>query len=538
MAPTIRKPLYGPDGEVIDVTALKREDGGPTVMGVRQVRSEHPSYGLSPEGLASILRFSETTDPTRFFSLCADIEEREMHYRSVLSTRKGAITQLEIKVEAADVPGGEKHAELIRGIVERPGFRLVLRDMLDALGKGISWTEIVWDVSEGQFMPAKLAWRDPRWFRFDQTDLTTGLLIDEAGIPQLLKPYKWIVHRPKLLSGIPIRNGLTRAAAFGWMFKNFALKDWLIFLEVYGHPLRLGRYPQNATAAEKRVLLRAVAELGSDAAAIVPESMKIEFVEGGGSSAGSGGSVFKEMAVYFDEQASKLVLGQTGTTDAVAGGSRGLGAVQNTVREDIERDDALQSSDVLRIDLVKPAVDLNFGPQKAYPNVRIGRPEQKDVSLIVSSVKELVPLGLRVSQKQMYDVVGIEEPKDGEPLLVAPSKPAANAGGTPAPGARADDPGADDPTPAPNVEPDTVTAAQRRHGSDQDWADRAVDLLIREGGWQPELDGLQAALAKATSIEQAETVLAAHLDKLGLDKLAEILARARFNARGAGVTGE
>jgi len=37
---------------------------------------------------------------------------------------------------------------------------------------------------------------------------------------------------------------------------------------------------------------------------------------------------------------------------------------------------------------------------------------------------------------------------------------------------------------------------------------------------------------------EAEAILAAHLDKLGLDKLAEILARARFAARGAGVTGE
>src|SRR5690348_11552326 len=121
----IRKPitaLTAPGGRTVSKADLTAEDGAPTVMGVRQVRSEHPSYGLSPEGLASILRNSETTDPTRFFSLCADIEEREMHYRSVLSTRKGAVTQLEINVEAADVPGGEEHAELIRTIVEQPGF--------------------------------------------------------------------------------------------------------------------------------------------------------------------------------------------------------------------------------------------------------------------------------------------------------------------------------------------------------------------------------------------------------------------------------
>lgn len=537
----------------VDVKGLTEEDGAPTLAGVRQARADHPSYRLSPLGMAQIMRNSEQVDPSIFFSLCMDIEERETHYRGVLSTRKLQVSQLEITVEEAKVPDGDKHAEAVRAVVDNEDFPLHLMDVLDGLGKGISWSEMVWDVSEGQFEIQKIAWRDPRWFRFNQADLTTGMLLDESGQPQPLKPYKWIVHTPKLLSGIPVRNGLTRCAAYGWMLKNFAMKDWAAYLDVFGMPWRLGKYPANATAAEKRALLQAVSNLGSDAAAIVPSAMTIEFPAGGSTSAGTGGSPFKEMATYFDEQHSKLVLGQTGTTDAVAGGSRGLGAVQNAVRGDIERSDGVQLGATITRDIARAIVDLNFGPQKkgGYPRVRIGRAEEKDLQAFSDAAKTFVPMGVKIAVRQVRETFGFEEPGKDDEILVAPSPPPAiNAGSAPSPGPRAGTPGGgsaegdDPPEPTadddPEPDPETVTAAQRQldHSFGPDWADRAVDALIAQDGWAPDLGDLQAELAKCKTMEEAQVVLASALDTIGLDKLAELLAKIRFNARGAGLTNE
>ena len=61
-----------------------------------------------------------------------------------------------------------------------------------------------------------------------------------------LQPYKFVTHVTKVKSGIPIRGGLARAAAWSWLFKTFTLKDWMRFVEAYGHPMRLGRFPPNA----------------------------------------------------------------------------------------------------------------------------------------------------------------------------------------------------------------------------------------------------------------------------------------------------
>ena len=118
--------VLGPDGEPFLIEDLTREVGGPTVAGVRQALSSHPSYGLEPEALASILRESEQGDPSRFYDLAADIEERETHYRSVLGTRKLAVQQLPVTVEPADESAeAVKHADLVREVVERPGFTMM-----------------------------------------------------------------------------------------------------------------------------------------------------------------------------------------------------------------------------------------------------------------------------------------------------------------------------------------------------------------------------------------------------------------------------
>ena len=104
----------------------------------------------------------------------------------------------------------------------------------------------------------------------------------EMGIQPLtapLAPFKFIVHVAKAKAGLPVRGGIARAAGWAYLFKNYVLKDWVTFAEIFGQPLRLGKYSPGATEADKQALLSAVANIGTDAAAIIPESMLIEFVE-------------------------------------------------------------------------------------------------------------------------------------------------------------------------------------------------------------------------------------------------------------------
>ena len=94
-----------------------------------------------------------------------------------------------------------------------------------------------------------------------------------------LAPYKFITHFAKAKAGLPIRGGLARAAGWAYLFKNYVLKDWVTFTEVFGQPLRVGKYHPGASEQDKHALLNAVSRIGTDAAAIMPESMVIEFTE-------------------------------------------------------------------------------------------------------------------------------------------------------------------------------------------------------------------------------------------------------------------
>lgn len=92
-----------------------------------------------------------------------------------------------------------------------------------------------------------------------------------------LAPYKFIVHLPRIRSGLPIRGGLARLAAVGYMCKAWTWKDWMGFADIFGMPMRVGRYGPSASKDDINTLMSAVANLGSDAAAVIPDSMKIDF---------------------------------------------------------------------------------------------------------------------------------------------------------------------------------------------------------------------------------------------------------------------
>lgn len=535
--------LYDAQGQPLPTKDLRQEIAGPSVSGVRSVLSGHPAQGLTPERLASLLMAAEQGDEQAYLELAEEMEEKDLHYRSVLATRKIQVSGLEMTVEAASEDKADvKAADAVRDVLDV--LRPALFDIMDAVGKGFSVSEILWDTEGRLWRPASIEWRDPRWFGFEPHTGRGPLLRDDAGNLAPLAPAKFIVHRCKSKSGLPIRGGLARAAAWAWLFKNFDLKAWVIFCEVYGHPLRVGKYGESATESDKAVLLRAVRNISADHAAIVPDSMVLEFID---AKAQGNAVVFEGLAEYLDRQMSKLVLGQTGTTDT---GSRvGTANAHERVRADIERSDAAQLAATLNRDLVAPFMRLNFSGAGRQPHIRIFRPDEENLNDMVERLVKLVPFapGL-VEVSVIRDKLGFPEPAPGAACL--------EAGGTTA---RPHEPPADEPpdTPespeAPQPLPegkekppktDVAKAAQSALVPDgADWIDAlAADALEAGDGWQPLAASLAdpiAALAEASeSYEAFKAGLAALAATLSPQALEEALARYAFIARVLATQGE
>ena len=532
--------LLGPDGEPIRKAALLEELAGPTLSGVRRPYSDHPARGLTPARLARLLLAAEEGDPESYLALAEEIEEKDLHYLGVLGTRKRAVSQLEITVEAAeDKAPFIAHADFIRDWLRRDELEDELFNMLDAVGKGVSVVEIIWETSEKQWQPRRLEWRDPRWFTFDRVDLRTIMLRGDDGLPQPLQPYKFITTEIQAKSGIPIRGGLTRCVAWAYLFKNFGIKDWVSFLETYGQPVRIGRYPAGASDAEKRTLLRAVSQIGHDAAGIIPDSMTMELV----AIAAKGDAGFKELADFFDQQVSKATLGQTGTTDAIAGGYA-VGKVHDQVRQDIQQSDAKRLAVPINADLVRPMIDLNYGPQKAYPRVFIGLPDQTDMGVLMPLIERYVGMGGRVASAVVRDKLGLPDPAQGEELL----QPRRESPALAAPTSAADPEEPEEPEKPEEPEEETATASATVSGATAQLpaetpADE-LDALAAAGleDWRPMMrpvvDPIRALLdemiAGGGTLEDFRNRLAELPARQDLTAVTEALARAGFVARAAG----
>ena len=61
-----------------------------------------------------------------------------------------------------------KAADIVRDFIDTGVLAEAVQDILDAVGKGYSVCEIMWDTEGKSWFPSSILWRDPRWFEFDR----------------------------------------------------------------------------------------------------------------------------------------------------------------------------------------------------------------------------------------------------------------------------------------------------------------------------------------------------------------------------------
>jgi phage gp29-like protein len=531
-------------GEAVRKADLRAEVAAATTTGVRSPTTGYPGDGLTPSRLAAILRAADMGDAIQYLELAETIEERDPHYSGVLRTRRLSVAQLTPTVKpASDAAEDVEKAKIVEDWLDRDELADELFDILDTLGKGFSATEILWDTSEGQWMPKKLELRDPRWFRFDRHNLTTPLLLGESGQELPMPAFKFIFATIKAKSGLPIRGGLARIAVWPYLFKKFTERDWAIFTQTYGQPLRLGKFDQNASEEDKRTLLRAVSNIAGDCAAIVPQSMMIEFVEA--ANVGAAHALYKERAEWLDEQVSKLVLGQTATTDAKTGGL-GSGKEHRQVQEDIERADAKAVAAVINRDLIQPWMQLNFGPQKAYPRLIIAREESEDLKAMADALGPMIDRGLEVDQAEIRDKFGLSAPKAGAKLMGAKPPPAPP--GNPEGAAPTDPDAAESKFKGQSGEikrgdapegTETALNAERPSGGPPTQIPPEEALASRmqveaAPAMEAMLGQIEAMLERATSLPELREMLVSGFPDLDSETLAQVLAMGLLAAEAGG----
>ena len=411
--------------------------GGPIMaaVAIRDVNdkfSSYPSDGLTPVKLARIFKEADAGDPFRQMELFEEMESKDTHLFSQLQTRKLAVTGLDWEVQPFSQDGTDQEiaAFVEEQLKELDGFSDNLMDILDAIGKGISFQEIEWEYRDGHVVVGNIEYVHQKKFYYDT--LTDALMLrTEAfpgGIP--LPENKFIVHRYKARSGHPSRYGVLRVVAWMYLFKNYDLKDWVSFCEVYGMPLRLGTYDATASEKDKAALMDAIVRMGTDAAGIVPSGTDIRFIE---SNKQSSVDIYERLARFCDEQMSKAIVGQTLTSDS--GGSYAQSKTHNDVRQDLTEADCKAVMETVRRDLIRPLVEFNFGVRAHVPYFVLNATDTDDLKETAEIVNTLAATGLEIPKSWLYKKFNIPAPEKGEETIgQAPAAPGMQGMGQPGTG--------------------------------------------------------------------------------------------------------
>ena len=465
----------------------------------------HPSRGLTPSKLASIMETAEQGDWIAQYELYEDMEEKDGHIMAEMGKRRRAVLGLsfDIRPPANASRTERKNAaalyELIQGLDD---FESVLFDLTDAIGKAFSAQEIEWQRLGGSWVPRSIIHRPQSWFQvtrdYQQEIRLRGPM---GGLP--LRPFGWVVHTHKAKSGYLERAALFRVLAWPYLFKNYSVGDLAEFLEIYGIPMRVGKYPSGATEKEKLTLLRALAQLGHNAAGIIPLGMELDFLN----AAEGDPAAFQLMIDWCERTQSKAILGGTLTSQADgATSTNALGNVHNEVRLDLRNGDALQIARTLSRDLIYPLAMLNglASDWARCPRLVFETQEAEDLSTYATALPALVSLGFKVPRQWAQERLAIPEPEEGEEVLqtgeASPVLQASAVAQTAAP-------------------PRSVEQLDHQMQSvTEGWIDRIRALVMRAESLEQIRDGLEALLPNMTTEQYA-------------DAMAEALAAAALQGR-------
>lgn len=363
--------LYDQFGREINLSRNKTPDRRPlAVAPVLDSFREYITDGLTPERLATVFKSADTGDMRLQAELFEQLEEKDSHLLCERDKRKNVLLDLDFKVEqASDDARDVKVAEFVEGFfTNMADWDDSLVALQDAVGKGYAGQEIFWDVSEGQALPTKFEFVEQKRFLYtDESGILRRyprLLTDDDPMGIEIPPWKMILHQYGGKSGHPARSGIYRVASWMVLFKNYAIKDWVIFCEIFGMPLRIGKYDQGANDDDKSALFAAISSLGTDAAGIISKSTEIEFIE---TVKNAHGDLYKLLADFCNAEISKAILGQTLTAQVGDKGSYAASKIHNEVRLDLLKADGRAVAATIRNQLIRPLVGFNFGWDTPLP---------------------------------------------------------------------------------------------------------------------------------------------------------------------------
>lgn len=408
---------------------------------------------LNLDRIENALRSADNGSMRVLTDLSRETIDTDPHLAAVLGKRFGAVSALPWEIVPASGIGIDKdlarfYADVVRDqILQLANFSQRINQLAWGLFDGRAAHENQWlltgmfpglpvvshpEYGTVRWMIRDLTWIHPRRLQFGpQRELrlndnydggnfsAVGVSLDDPNLR-----FKFIQFTPQLFGDYQEREGLARRCLYWSFFKRSGARERLQLMELFGKPWRWLEVDEESTADtdDLEAADEMLQQLGGNASFRFPRGTKLQLSQ----PAKGAGEVHQAVIEESDKQLSKLVLGQTGTTDA---NPAGLNNVQANVMQDeqfmILMRDARLISEVIETYLTDAIIELNFGPQSVThaPHFVLRADVPLDRTKELGRLQAAVNAGLEVSVAEAYEISGFRQPRADEPVIKVETPP-------------------------------------------------------------------------------------------------------------------
>ncbi len=209
------------------------------------------------------------------------------------------------------------------------GLNDILFNLMGCLEMGWSLNEKIWDFYEdgpweGKCRLKALKSKNPQWFNpavDDFNNITGVVMISPPAFGRKLPADKFIVYSFMKRYENIFGTARTRALYDWYWIKRVTRRALGVFLEKFGNPVAVGKYPIAMQKADRDNMLRALQQLKIATAITLPDGCTVDFLE----ASKQGAEAFLQTIEKCDQQIVKVIMGQTMSTGTSSAHTSGAG---------------------------------------------------------------------------------------------------------------------------------------------------------------------------------------------------------------------
>ena len=339
--------------------------------------------------------------------------KRDAHISAALQSRKRSVLKYDFAIlPASDKQVDKTNAEFLQEEIKKIYYNLA-GYILDGIPMGVSFTEVMYKITD-LVRIAGIKKRKQKRFTFDSEGnprLKTSANYDGEEVPD----NKIIVATYEEEDDNKYGEAVLSNCFWPWWFKKHGVLFYANYLERFGQPLIVGKYPTGTKKEKREELFEAVEAIQTDFAVTIPEGFVIELIEAATKGATDSYGLFLE---YMGRQLSKAILSSTLMIDEAQHGTRAQAVVHKEGSAEVIEADIRFLEMEINQTVLKWLTEWNFNTDKVpeisilYKNDEATKEDMEKLKIIS------VDIGAPIPFEYVLEKNKIPIPVDGDQVLI------------------------------------------------------------------------------------------------------------------------